>query len=124
MTQKQIEKAKNELRELVNMNGSNEQTEQIRKELSCREMINSILVYDNGDRTLFDRDGRINYYLREYAEEQRNGTCAKWYFIGMKRTKELIEEQKADFAKAKVVVGAFTDCEGGIYNSCKWADEQ
>ena len=120
MTKKQIRKAADELHELVRTSGQSEQTEQIRKELSCRGMINSILIY--GD-PLFERDGRINTYLRDYAEKRADGRFSNWLYLGMERVKQLIEEQKADFAKAKVSIGVYADEEGCTYNSCKWADE-
>ncbi len=87
------------------------------EELSCREMINSMLIY--GDSIEKDSYG-YNKYLKPYTEK---GT---WHdgLLTEQRVNELIAEQKADFAKAKVRYGVYTDGEGCTYNSCVWADEQ
>ena len=43
--------------------------------------------------------------------------------LGIKRVRELVAEQEADFAKAKVLRNVFTDSEGVAYNSVQWADD-
>lgn len=118
MTDKQIKAARETLSK-TSWNSYTPEQEQLRKELSCREMIISILVY-RGVEGLFDKDGRIDYYLRSYAEY----TSDAWNYIGMERVLELIEEQKADFEKAVVLRNTYTDHEGCTYNSIIWADDE
>jgi len=77
---------------------------QIRKELSCREMINSCLCYGY--------DFLKSRYSKSYIEE-----------LGEERVLDLYNEQKADFAKATVSHDVYQDSEGVSYNSIKWADE-
>ena len=120
MTRKEIEQAQKTLPSLYTYQEWTKEQRQLRRELSCREMINSILVYD-GEQGLYDEDGQLDRYLQEYANEKYKNLDA-WY-IGGKRVLELIEEQKADFAKAQVTTNAYTDAEGCTYNSVKWADE-
>lgn len=120
MTRKEIETAKKGLPSWMNYKSMTEEQKQTYKELKCREMINSILIYD-GVKGLFDKDGRLCRYLRSYADE--NYRDAAHYYISEKRVLELIEEQKNDFAKAKVRRDVHTDYEGVSYNSIAWADE-
>ena len=91
--------------------------EVLEEELSCRGMINSILIYGNSTD-----EGSYSYdrYLKPYTIK---GT---WHdgLIPKKRLNKLIAEQKADFAKAVVRTNVYTDSEGCSYNSCRWADEQ
>lgn len=87
--------------------------EKVKKELSCREMINSILCY-HGEKGLIDENGKLNRYL------YRNGT---YYNIGKERVMELIDEQKKDFAMAMVLRNVYQDNDGLTYNSIVWADE-
>lgn len=87
------------------------------EELSCRDMINSMLVY--GDSVEKGSYG-YNKYLKTYTEK---GT---WHdgLLTEKRLAEIIAEQKKDFEKAIVKRDVYTDSEGCSYNSCRWADEQ
>lgn len=80
------------------------------QELWCRDIINSILCYD-GEKGLFDNEGQLDKYLRKYEDE-----------LGLKRVLELIEEQKADFAKAKVHRNVHIDDDGVSYNTIEWED--
>lgn len=110
MTDKQIRDAKNKLPQWKNM--TDEQKQEY-AELSCRDMINSILIY--GNKPVKD-DGSLNQYLSMYYKKGES----TMHYIGEKRVRELIEEQQRDFAKATVTVGVYTDHEGCIYNSCSW----
>jgi len=126
MTEKQIEAAKdalhkkyygNECRYFENLKQPwTKEDEILEEELSCRSMINSMLIY--GDST---EEGSYNYnkYLKPYTEK---GT---WHdgLITKNRLDELIAEQKKDFEKAIVQRNVYTDSEGCSYNSCHWADE-
>lgn len=91
--------------------------EQLRKEIFCREMINSIMIYD-GINAVYEKDGKLNKYLQKYANKWQD-----FYYIGEERVRELIKEQQEDFKKAVVQVGVYTDYEGCTYNTCVWADE-
>ena len=85
------------------------------EELSCREMINSILIYGGN----CDEDGyQYKQYLLPYTKK---GT---WHdgLISKERLAELISEQKADIAKAEIGFAGY-DSEGVSYNYCKFADE-
>lgn len=82
-------------------------------ELSCRKMINSILVY-NGENAVKNEEG-YNYkqYLKPREEE-----------VGKERLKELISEQIASFKDAKCEwIDGSENFNGGPYKSCKWKDE-
>ena len=114
MTEKQIRSAKDSLPRLGDMN---EEQKRAYAELGCREMINSIMIYGNINSPYNEKTGKLDYYLRDYARDSGyNG-------IGKERVLELIREQQADFAKAKVNYGVYTDSEGCTYNSCTWGDE-
>lgn len=126
MTEKQIRAAEEELnkkyygdecRILENLKQPWTKKDKILKEeLSCRGMINSILIYgDSADKGSYSYDR----YLKPYTVK---GT---WHdgLINEKRLAELVAEQKADLAKAVVRTNAYTDSEGCTYNSCTWADE-
>ena len=107
MTGKQIQAARATL-----PSGYAQRTEEERKlerELFCREMINSILIYD-GVKAL---DEEMDRYLLRYVKE-----------LSKERVLELIKEQVADFEKAIVKRNVYTDWEGCTYNTCLWADEQ
>lgn len=85
------------------------------EELSCREMINSILIYGGScDAGSYQYDK----YLKPYTEKEtwHNG------LITLTRLDELIKEQKADIAKAEIGFAGY-DSEGVSYNYCRWADE-
>lgn len=121
MTGKQIEKAKGELRDNVIANGPTEQTRQLDNELSCRSMINSLLVYGYSP---IGKDGQLNEYLLPYGEKNDIDPFSKHCYIGRERVLELIKEQQTDFEKAIVRKGVYTDNEDVTYNSVIWADEQ
>lgn len=90
--------------------------EAFEEELSCREMIDSILIYGGScekDSYQYDK------YLKPYTEK---GT---WHdgLITLARLDELIKEQKADIEKAEIGFAGY-DSEGVSYNYCRFADER
>lgn len=106
MTRKQIETIKSTLPRFEKMT---EEQIQTCRELYCRGMINSILIYGGKPRK---ENGEYNKYLKSYVNE-----------LGKDKVDELIGEQEEDFSKA-IVGYAGTDNEGVSYNYCRWADEQ
>lgn len=106
MTGKQIEKIRNEIPQFENGIPCKLTPEQklLHRELDCRDMINSCLIY--GTKFLETR------YSEKYIKE-----------LGEKRVLELYNEQKADFDKAIVFHNVYEDSEGVSYNSIKWEDE-
>jgi hypothetical protein len=128
MTEKQIQAAKDALHKKYYGDGCvywenliqpwTKEDEILEEELSCRSMINSILIY--GGRT--DKE---SYDYKRYLMRYVTGTVYNNYkgLLTEQRVNELIEEQKADFAKAVVRSNVYTDGEGCSYNSCVWADE-
>ncbi len=107
MTDKQIQAARETLPSVYAQ--KTEEERKLERELFCREMINSILVYD-GVKAL---DKEMDRYLLRYVKE-----------LSKDRVLELIKEQVADFEKAIVKRNVYTDWEGCTYNTCLWADEQ
>lgn len=83
-----------------------EEQKQLDSELSCRDMINSILCYD-GAKGL-----KGNRYLQSYIDELGEATVTR-----------LCKEQIEDFRKAVVLKNVHIDNEGVSYNSVIWADE-
>ena len=80
------------------------------RELSCREMINSILCYD-GKYGIQKDSVHYKNYLADYVSQ-----------LGEETVDRLCKEQIEDFEKA-VVRYAGTDGEGLSYKSITWADE-
>ena len=107
MTDKQIQAARETLPSVYVQ--KTEEERKLERELFCREMINSILIY-NGVKAL---DEEMDRYLLRYVKE-----------LSKERVLELIKEQVADFEKAIVKRNVYTDWEGCTYNTCLWADEQ
>ena len=107
MTDKQIEKAKELLPKWISGQKTiyTPEQAQLRDELWCREMINSILCY-NGETNIMK-----NTYLYKYIKE-----------LGAETVQRLCNEQIADFRKAIVKRNVCTDSEGVSYNSIIWAD--
>ncbi len=117
MTEKQIEAANKSLPRIMDVPYKDWTTAQKRlcEELSCRRMINSCLVYGGIDEFWKEsvwRDPKDPSYAARYVKA-----------LGLKRVKELVAEQEADFAKATVYRGYYTDSEGVTYNSILWGDE-
>lgn len=99
MTRKEIERAKASLPKL----GTRYSAEQKRlsEEISCREMINSILCY-HGEKEI-----ERNRYMTKHILN-----------LGIRRVREIIDEQISDFKKAKVIFNVVPG-----YNSIIWEDE-
>lgn len=108
MTGKEIERMRNSMPKWENGKPPvlTAEQERIDRELWCREMINSILIYYGKNNIMNDR------YLKDYIEE-----------LGIETVKRLVNEQIEDFEKATVLVDVHTDYEGLSYNSIIWADE-
>lgn len=115
MTDKQIKAVKDSLPRLRDMN---EEQEREYAELSCREMINSIMIYGNINSPYNEKEDKLDRYLEERWQKR-----SSMFYVPRKRIIELVKEQQADFAKAVVKSGVYTDYEGCTYNSCVWADE-
>ena len=116
MTQREIDAAKKTLPSRFEWKNWTEDQKQLDRELSCRDMINSCLVYDGiaGFWKEYEwRSGKDKSYAAPYIRE-----------LGLSRVQELVAEQEADFAKAKVFRDVFTDSEGVTYNSVRWGDEE
>ena len=88
MTGKQIEAAK---KSLPRFNNRTPQDNRIDDELSCREMINSCLIYGNPTAFYDENTGEFREYARRYVND-----------LGEETVKRLWNEQLADFAKATV----------------------
>lgn len=110
MTGKQIEAAKKLLPHFYDRTA---QDKLLDDELSCREMINSCLIYGNPTGFYDESTNEFKEYARRYVKD-----------LGAETVKRLWDEQLADFAKATVIFGTYTDSEGCCYNSCIWADER
>jgi hypothetical protein len=87
------------------------------KELSCREMINSSLIYGDDpfrkiDKWWYGHGYCERSYMSDYEDK-----------LGVERVRQLYEEQKFDISQAKVHHNVHTDSEGLSYNSITWADE-
>ncbi len=105
MTGKQIEAAREKFRDDA----------VVQEELSCREMINSILIYGESCK---EGDYPYERYVRPYYE----GTGHHDGLISKERVHQLIKEQEYDISQAEIGF-AGEDSEGVSYNYCKWADE-
>lgn len=125
MTEKQIQAAKDLL--YMRYYGDNARTPDnlirprlkedkvFEEELSCREMINSILIYGgNCNEDSYDYQRYLLPYTRK--EDWHKG------LISVKRLQELIDEQKDSFSRATVGFAGY-DSEGVSYNYCKWEDD-
>ena len=85
------------------------------EELSCREMINSILIY-NGSCS--KESYSYHRYLLPYTRKENYHKG----LISVKRLQELIKEQQDSFSRATVGFAGY-DSEGVSYNYCKWEDD-
>lgn len=111
MTQRQIEDAKKAIYDVLPKREpgtalvmSKEQRKTL-DELSCREMINSCLCYNESFL-----EGR---YAADYERK-----------LGKKRVEELYNEQFKDFTENAIVhKGVYQDNEGIIYNGIVWRDD-
>lgn len=115
MTEKQLQKLKDYLRDKYKDDLKGRFSCREEKEISCREMINSLLCYHYYNITdaktiLMKERGRYHDYLKKHVDE-----------LGEERVIELIEEQRASIVAVLFNVGE--DNEGVMYNSLVWADE-
>lgn len=112
MTGKQIEAAKKALPPRY----KDKTPEHLResRELSCREMINSCLIYGSARWDFYDPDTK---QFGQYATQHVNT-------LGEETVIRLYNEQADDFSRAIVKHGVYSDHEGCTYNSCIWKDEQ
>ena len=127
MTDKQMKRIKDELDEKYYGNKPlfkenlkmpiSKQDETIYQELSCRDMINSILIY--GDNQCDENSYSFKNYLLPYTQKI---TYHKG-LITLERLRELIKEQQESVAKAIVHKNVGCDSEGLMYNSITWEDE-
>lgn len=113
MTEKQIRQAYNNLPIYSEMTP---QQKKLYAELSCRELINSIMIY-NGINAPYDKETDT---LNEYLKEEKTNSL---FYLPRERIIELIKEQQEDFKNAVVKTNVYTDFEGCTYNSCIWADD-
>lgn len=123
MNQKELEAKKKSIRERIRAEGFGWQNDRYitppekylkaQAELSCIDMINSILCYDcagwsNAEGVMEYEENLYHNYLADYIKK-----------LGRKRVVELIEEQMMSIASVKR--GVFTDSEGCTYNELVWA---
>ena len=130
MTEKQIETAQ---RTLPNYCGCwhdmTDEQKQLDRELSCRGMINTIMIYHckPGEQKQWSTELKATVtaeeyifndkYLKDYIEPGR-GCYSEQRYIGAERVKELISEQWHDFQQCKVGYA------GEGYNYCFWPDDE
>lgn len=116
MTRKEMEAARATLPRLcfVPWKDWTEDQKRLYHELDCRSMVNSCLTY-----------GGIEGFWAVHGMRRGDKSYAASHIreLGLDRVKEIVAEQEADFAKAKVFRNAFTDSEGCTYNSVQWADD-
>lgn len=125
MTDKQLELAKQQLREEMNSKGygwidgkhikPSPELYLRDRELWCIEMINSILAYqgrgmEDAEAVMQSEERRYHNYLAYYVQ-----------LLGRDRVVELIQAQIDDIKFVAQNVG--TDSEGCTYNSIIWRDE-
>lgn len=119
-TRKQIKQEEDDLRKQgvgwVNgeyHKGTPEQEKRM-KELSCCEMLDSIICYGpkftNGEDVVAYEENNYRNYLEDYIKD-----------LGRERVVELAQEQLEDIKEIIKDVG--TDSEGVMYNSIKYVDE-
>lgn len=109
MTGKEIQIAKNTLPQLSEMSPEQRVTF---LELTCREMINSCLIY-NQERLFYDvNTGKFGMYAENYLD------------LGETKLLQLFNEQKQDVARSTILRGVHVDAYGVVYNSIIWNDEQ
>lgn len=78
------------------------------RELSVREMVNSILCYGNASSGVGEYD-RNRYFIE--ADK----------LLGKEKVNSIIEDQTKYFREhAKVLYGVYEDSEGCMYNSIEW----
>lgn len=109
MTSIEIQEAKKTLPPLRNWKNWTKKQKRLDKELSCREMIISCMVY--GERGFYDREK--DTFSGDYAEDYVKS-------LGEKTVRRLWNEQAETMKKATIHHGAQTDAEGCIYATITW----
>lgn len=130
MTNKQIEAARQALPNYLGCwHDMSDEQKQLDRELSCRGMINTIMIYgckpgiqeqwDSEQKKMVSAEEYIfnDKYLKDYIEPGR-GCYSEQRYIGAERVKELISEQWHDFQQCKVGYA------GEGYNYCFWPDDE
>lgn len=112
MTDKQLQSLKKQLPPISHWDKWTPQQRTMEREIWCREMINSCLIYGNGKGFYNPSTGEFGHYAQMYLKD-----------LGEKRVLELWTEQVKDFSEATVMHNVYTDFEGCTYNSIKWADD-
>lgn len=95
-----------------------EEDERRFEELRCIEMINSCLTYGDDPFRVINKwwygHGYCDRsYMSDYEEK-----------LGVERVRELVDEQKQEFARARIIKGTYTDSEGVMYNTVIFADDE
>ena len=111
MTDKELSLRRQEIRN-IRANNDSDAFEVELTELSCRDMINSILAYNvprtyTAEQILEREEHSYHNYLEDYVKK-----------LGREKVLALIEEQKNDIKEIRRDV--FTDSEGVSYNSIVW----
>ena len=119
MTQKEIDRAKATRPSLFEYNTWTDEQKRLDNEISCREMINSCLIY-HGEQSGWD----VFWEENEWRLGDKSYAAPHVRALGRERVEELFNEQLADFRKATVHQDVFTDSEGLSYNSIEWADDK
>lgn len=114
MTSKQIAAAKKALYKKPKQEWS-KADKILYEELTCREMINSILIYGG----TCEKD---TYQYQRYIKPYIVGNTWHKTLLSEERVDELIAEQKAEIAKAEIGFAGYDD-EGCSYRYCKFADD-
>ena len=119
MTEKEIKAAMDKIPHGYKAyNTATEEQKREYAELSCREMINSIMIYGNVNSPYNEEEDKLDKYLEDRWKDKDS-----MFYVPRQRIIELVKEQQEDFKKAIVRVGVYTDSEGCTYNSCVWGDE-
>ena len=124
MTGPEIEKRKTELyskyygekpRTLDNLKMAwTKEDETEMEELSCRDMINSCLIYGSDPfHTITKHWYMHGYCTRSYMSDYED-------VLGKKRVKVLVDEQRETISKSTIRHNVYEDSEGCTYNSVDW----
>lgn len=130
MTNKQIEAARQTLPNYLGCwHDMSDEQKQLDRELSCRGMINTIMIYGckPGEQKQWSTELKATVtaeeyifndkYLRDFIEPD-TGYYSEQRYIGAERVRELISEQWHDFQQCKVGYA------GEGYNYCFWPDDE
>jgi len=113
MTDKQIEQARKNLPPYMEQEKWTEQDHKTDCELSCREMINSILVYWGIGSVINKASYCYERYLKDYESE-----------LSTEIVDRLVTEQVEDFKNAETHwISGSENIDGGPYKSVRWADD-